>query len=177
MRPWGTLLAVVLVLAGCGGNDDGASTDVATDTAPATEATDGDKASYIAAGDEICADAQTEAAALLEEAQALQQQSETLPPDEFLSRAADFWQGQIDFAEDFRGEFAELAPPAEDAERHEEFLASVDDGISVATEIQQTLEDGNEVPGSLSDEYRASVEEGNRLARDYGFQVCGRTEG
>ena len=177
MRPWAALLAVVLVLAGCGGSDDGASSDAATDTVPATEPSGGDKASYIAAGDEICADAQIEAAALLEEAQALQQQSETLPPDEFLSRAADFWQGQIDFAEDFRGQFAELEPPAEDAERHEEFLASVDEGISTATEIQQTLEDGNEVPGSLSDEYRASVEEGNRLARDYGFQVCGRTEG
>lgn len=177
MRAWGILSVVVLVLAGCGGSDDGGNTDAATDTAPATNAAGGEKASYIAAGDEICADAQIEAAALLEEAQALQQQSETLPPDEFLSRAADFWQRQIDFAEAFRGQFAELEPPAEDAERHEEFLASVDEGISTATEIQQTLEDGNEVPGSLSDEYRASVEEGNRLASEYGFQVCGRTEG
>jgi hypothetical protein len=177
MRPWGVLLAAVLVLAGCGGGDDGTSTDAATETAVVTEAAGGDKESYIAAGDEICADAQTEAAALIEEAQALQQQSETLPPEEFLSQAADFWQEQIAFAEDFRAQFAELEPPAEDAGRHEEFLASVDDGIAIAHEIHQTLADGEPVPGSLSDDYRASVEDGNRLARDYGFQVCGRTEG
>jgi hypothetical protein len=177
MRPWGALVVVVLVLAACGGSDDGASTDAATDTAAATEAAGGDKESYIAAGDEICADAQTEAAALLEEAQALQQQSGTMPRDEFLAQAAGFWEEQIAFAEDFRGQFAELEPPAEDAERHEEFLGSVDDGIEIANEIQQTLADGDPVSDSLSDDYRASVEEGNRLARDYGFQVCGRTEG
>ena len=177
MRPWGVLLALVLLLAGCGGSDDGAGTGAATDTAVATEAAGGDKASYIAAGDEICADAQTEAAALIEEASALQQQSQSMAPEEFLAKAADFWEEQIAFAQDFRGQFAELEPPAEDAERHEEFLTSVDQGISVAQEIHQTLSDGDPVPSSLSDEYRASVEDGNRLAREYGFTVCGRTEG
>jgi len=170
------LLALALVLAGCGG-EGGSGTDAASSGADTTPDAGGDRASYIAAGDAICRDAQAEAAQLLRSAQELQQQAESLGRDAFLAKAADFWDEQIAFAEDFRSRFAELDPPEADESRHAEFLASVDEGVELGREIQGTLEAGQPVPDSLTDRYAQSVAEGNELARTYGFEVCGRETG
>jgi hypothetical protein len=171
------LVVVALLLAGCSGSD-GEDAEQATGTR--AEATTGErdapsKRELIAQGDAICADVQVDAAELARRAQALQAQSDELPRQEFLARAADFWDDQIRLAEGFLERLEGLGAPPGDEPLVDEFLQSIEDGIATAHEIQSTLSSGEDVPQVLVAEYAQTVARGNTLARDYGFRVCGRT--
>jgi hypothetical protein len=174
----GALLVVVaFLLAGCSGSD-GEDAEQATGTR--AEATTGErdapsKREFIAQGDAICADVQVDAAELARRAQELQAQSDELPRQEFLARAADFWDDQIRLAEGFLERLEGLGAPPGDEPLVDEFLQRIEDGIDTAHEIQNTLSGGDDVPQVLVAEYGQTVTRGNTLARDYGFQVCGRT--
>jgi hypothetical protein len=171
------LVAVAFLLAGCGGSE-GEEAEQATGTRAGATTGERDtpsKRQFIAQGDAICADVQVDAADLARRAQELQAESDELPRQEFLARAADFWADQIRLAEGFLERLEGLGVPSGDEPQVEEFLQSIEDGIATAQEIQNTLSGGEDVSQALVAEYGQTVARGNTLARDYGFRVCGRT--
>jgi hypothetical protein len=171
---WQALLLVVAFLVGCGGSEkEQAEQTTGVQTTTTSEGQAPSKQAYIAQGDAICADVQSDAAKLQRQAQQLQAQSDELPEAEFLRRAASFWGEQIQVMERFRGDLARLGAPSGDEERIQQFLKSIDDGITIAREMKATLEDGREVPASKVEEYGQTVVRGNTLAQAYGFEVCG----
>lgn len=152
-----------------------AQTTAATD-ASATTAERPSKQEYLAAGDAICADLQVEAVGLRRQAQQLEAEAGRLPRAEFLTRAATFWREQIRVMEAFHASMAQLGAPPGDEERVRQLLASLEQGIVVAHEIEETLAGGDDVRPATVEEYGRAVARGNTLARAYGFEVCGRTE-
>ena len=113
---------------------------------------------------------------MAQQAEDLQAQNDELPKEEFLAKAAQFWQGQIRLTEGFLERFEGLGSPSGDEAQVEQFLTSIEDGIATAREIQETLAGGEEVPEALVEEYGQTVVQGNELARAYGFQVCGQSQ-
>ncbi len=175
-----TALAVLVAMvpAGCGnGGDEAETTQAAASSTTAAQTTvdAATKDEYIAQGDAICADVQSDAAGLQRQAQELQAQSDELPKAEFLERAASFWGEQIRVTESFRDQLAQLDPPPGDEERVGQLLASIDDGLAIAREIEATLDGGDDIAASTVEEYGKAVARGNTLAQAYGFEVCGRT--
>ena len=178
-RRWSAFLVAAAVLfVGCAGSESDEA-EPTTGTQPGvttSEAQAPSKQEYIAQGDAICADTQTGAARLAQQAEDLQAQSDELPKEEFLAKAAEFWQGQIRLTEGFLERFQGLGSPSGDEAQVEQFLTSIEDGIATAREIQETLAGGEEVPEALVEEYGQTVVRGNELARAYGFQVCGQSQ-
>jgi hypothetical protein len=182
MKPaWRLVMPAVLVaavLTGCGnGGEETETTEgAASSTTEARTTVDtATKDEYIAQGDAICADVQADAAELRRRAQELQAQSQELPEAEFLKRAASFWGEQIRVTESFRDQLAQLDPPPGDEEQVGQFLESIDDGLAIASEIEATLEGGDDIATSTVEEYGRAVARGNTLAQAYGFEICGRT--
>jgi hypothetical protein len=178
-RAWGLAASAVLsavVLAGCGnGGDESEAPEAAATTVSQTAVDMPTKAEYIAQVDAICADVQADAAELRRQAQELQAQSDELPKTEFLEQAAGFWGEQIRVTESFRERVAQVDPPPGDEDTVGQFVESIDDGLTIAREIEETLEGGDDVAASTVEEYRQAVVRGNALARAYGLEVCGRT--
>jgi len=168
------LVAVVLVACANGG-EEAETTEASGGTTEAQTVDAATKAEYIAQGDAICADLQTDAADLRRQAQELQAQSEELPEAEFLERAASFWGDQVRLTKSFRDQLAQLDPPPGDEEHAGQLVESIDDGLAIAREIEATLEGGNDIAASTVEEYGEAVDRGNTLAQAYGFEVCGRT--
>lgn len=167
-------LVVVAVLAGCGGSENEPDAAPPTTTVP-SPADPSAKQEFIEAGDAICADAQDEAAELARRAQEIQAQGDTLSESEQLDQAADLWADQIELAERFREQLADLEVPAGDETRIAELLTSLDEGIVAAQGIKARLDDDEMVPPELVQTYARIIELGNARARVYGFQVCGRS--
>jgi hypothetical protein len=176
---WSVFLVVAaLLFVGCGGSEsDEAGPTTGTQPGVTTgEAQAPSKQEYIAQGDAVCADIQTGAARLAQQAEDLQAQNDELSKEVFLAKAAQFWQGQIRLIEDFLERFEGLGSPSGDEAQVERLLTSIEDGIAKAREIQETLAGGEEVPEALVEEYGQTVVRGNELARAYGFQVCGQSQ-
>lgn len=138
-------LALALVAAGCGGDDDEGES-----SGPALS-----KEEYIAQGDEICAQGDTELAAAAEEEFGSATEE---PPREdqeaFISDVvAPNFEQQL---EDLQA----LNPPEEDQEQIDALLAALEDLIAAAKEDPGTVIDGE-------------VTEASELAQEYGFQSCG----
>jgi hypothetical protein len=164
---------LVLMIGACGG-DDGPGGANTTTGAPTT--TDPTRAEYLARGDALCAEVQTEAADLARRAQELEARSEQLPRARLLEKAAGLWAAQIRLIEEFLARLQALGAPPADEEKVEQFIASIEEGLVIAREIRSTLEAGSEAPRSLLVRYGRVVNEGNTLAQAYGFDVCGRTQ-
>jgi hypothetical protein len=166
--------ALLVAGAGCGEADSNNSPG-SKETTTAIVGERPTRAEYIARGDALCADAQVAAARLRRKAQQLQAQSERLGKKEFLARAAAFWSDQVAFIERFHRKLKGLGAPPGDEARVREFLRSLEDGLEIAEEIQQTLAQGREVPPATVERYGQVVSRGNTLAQSYGFEVCGKT--
>jgi hypothetical protein len=172
---WQVLVLVVASLVGCSGSEEQAKQATDNQATTTGEGQAPSKPEFIAKGDAICADLQSEQAELQRRAQQLEAESDELSTGEFLRRAASFWDDQIQVMEGFRGDLARLGAPPGDEERVEQFLTSIDDGIAIAREMQTRLEDGQEVLAAQVEEYGQTVRRGNTLAQAYGFEVCGST--
>ena len=163
MRPIGTLVAA-LVLAGCGGGDGGsAAEDGVADKQPT-------KKQYLARGDAICADAQAELARL----QPKIEKARAASGDEQAELAEEIWREQLEILDGFSSEIKALGAPAGDEARIEEFVRSLDEGEQKGREILSHVEDGEEPPQDLVNDYAQTAYRGNALARAYGFKVCGK---
>jgi hypothetical protein len=168
------LVAFLIAGTGCGGgnSNDSAGSESTTKAIVDKRPT---KAEYLAQGDALCADLQVDGAELRRDAQRLQAQSTRLEKKEFLARAAAFWSDQVAFIKRFHRKFEALSAPPGDEARVREFMRSIEDGLEIAEEIQQTLDNGREVPSATVEDYGRVVARGNTLAQAYGFKVCGRT--
>jgi hypothetical protein len=166
------LSSLVLTVGACGG-DDGPSGANET-TGGETTATGPTRAEYLARGDALCAEVQTEAADLARRAQELE--AKELPREKLLEKAAGLWAAQIRLIEEFLARLQALGAPPADEEKVEQFAASIEEGLVIAREIQSTLAEGSEAPRSLLVRYGRLVNEGNALAQAYGFHVCGQTQ-
>jgi hypothetical protein len=160
------------MLAGCGGSGGQES---ATDTTTTAEGDAATRAEFLAKGDALCAQGQSEAAELARRAQEIQARSGTVPDEELLAQAAAVWDEQIRLVVRFRDQLDELEPPAGDEERVQQFIVALDDGLEIAREIQASLADGEEPSRERVQSYVDIVNRGNTLARAYGFTVCGKT--
>jgi hypothetical protein len=159
-------LVVALVLAGCGGGDGGSSEEGIADEQPT-------KKQYLARGDAICADAQAELARL----QPKIAKARAAPGDEQAELAEEIWRKQLEILDGFSSEIKALGAPAGDEERVDEFVRSLDEGEEQGREILDHVEDGEEPPQELVNDYAQAAYRGNALARAYGFKVCGKEEG
>jgi hypothetical protein len=165
----GLLPVLALLLAACGGGDDAASTNTEggiSDKQPS-------KAAYLARGDAICADAQAELARL----QPKVKQARAASGDRQVELATGVWREQIRILDGFSSDIKALGAPAGDEERIREFARSLDEGERIGREITSHLEDGEEPPQSLVEDYAQAAYRGNTLAQAYGFKVCGNTQG
>jgi hypothetical protein len=162
-----------LTLAGCGGSGG----ESATDTTTTAEGDAAARAEFLAKGDVLCAQGQSEAADLARRAQEIQARSGTIPDEELLEQAAAVWDDQIQLVVRFRDELDELEAPPGDEERVEQFVVALEDGLEIAREIQASLADGEEPSRERVQSYVDVVNRGNTLARAYGFTVCGKIGG
>ena len=168
------LSSLVLAVGACGG--DGGPGGANETKGGETTATGPTRAEYLARGDALCAEVQTEAADLSRRAQELEARSKELPRARLLEKAAGLWAAQIRLIEEFLASLQALGAPPADEEKVEQFTASIEEGLVIAREIQSTLAEGSEAPRSLLVRYGRVVNEGNALAQAYGFHVCGQTQ-
>jgi hypothetical protein len=159
------LLVAVLLLVGCGGDDGSSGEGGIADKQPTRK-------EYLARGDAICADAQAELARLqpkIDQARAASGEEQTRLLEEI-------WREQIRILDSFSSELKALGAPPGEEERVGEFVRSLDEGERLGREITSHVEDGEEPPRSLIDDYAQAAYRGNALARAYGFKVCGKEE-
>lgn len=161
------VLVAVLLLVGCGGDDGSSGEDGIADKQPT-------KKEYLARGDAVCADAQAELARLQPRIQRARSAKST---EERLRLGAAIWRDQLAITERFAADLRELGAPPGDRERVEEFIRALDEGANLGREVLQHLEDGEEPPQALVEDYAQTAHRGNALARGYGFTVCGREGG
>ena len=162
------LLVAVLFLVGCGGGDDGSSGENGIADKQPT------KKEYLARGDAVCGDAQAELARLQPR---IQRARSAKSSDERLRLGAAIWRDQLAITERFAADIRALGAPPGDRERVEEFIRALDEGANLGREVLQHLEDGEEPPQALIEDYARTAYRGNALARGYGFTVCGREGG
>jgi hypothetical protein len=158
-------LVAALALAGCGG-DGGSAEEGIADEQPT-------KKQYLARGDAICADAQAELARL----QPKIDKARAASGDEQAGLAEEIWREQLEILDGFSSEIKALGAPAGDEERVGEFVRSLDEGEEQGREILDHVEDGEEPPQELVNDYAQAAYRGNALARAYGFKVCGKEAG
>jgi hypothetical protein len=156
-------LVAALVLAGCGGDGDSSAEEGISDHHPS-------KKQYLARGDAICADAQAEVARL----QPKIDKARAASRDEQVELAEEIWREQIAILDSFSSEIKALGAPPGDEERVREFVRSLDEGERLGRDILGHVEDGEEPPRELVEDYAQSAYRGNALARAYGFKVCGK---
>jgi hypothetical protein len=167
----GGMVLAGFTLAACGSSD---SEESATDTTTVAAGDAAAREEYLAEGDALCAEGQTEAAELARRAQEIQARSGTAPDEELFEQAADIWNDQVRLVERFRDRLGDLEPPPGDEARVEEFLVALDDGLEIARAIQSSLADGEQPSAEQLQSYAETVQRGNTLARAYGFKVCGQ---
>jgi hypothetical protein len=165
----GLLAALVLLAAACGGGDDSASTSPESEVSDKRPA----KRAYLARGDAICADAQANLARL----QPKIEKARAASGDEQIELAAEIWREQIRILDSFSSELKALGTPPGDEARIREFVRSLDEGERLGREITSHIEDGEEPPQPLMNDYAQAAYRGNALARAYGFKVCGKESG
>jgi hypothetical protein len=164
MRAAATGLLFV-ALAGCGGGDDAASTGVAEKQPTKQE--------YLARGDAICADAQADLARMQPKIEA----ASTAGSEEEQARLiGQVWREQLRILASFGGRIKALGAPPGDEARVREFVRSLDDAKALGDKVLARLEDGEDPPQDLLEDYARTAYRGNELARAYGFKVCGRSE-
>ena len=161
------LPVLVVALAGCGGGES-ATTNAESELSDKTPT----KRAYLARGDAICADAQAELARL----QPKIDKARAASGDEQVELAKEIWREQIGILDGFSSEIKALGAPPGDEERIREFVRSLDEGERLGRDILSHVEDGDEPPQELVEDYAQSAYRGNALARAYGFKVCGREE-
>ena len=173
--PAAIVLAVsCLVVAACADSNSapetsGARTVVSTPTGPFET-----KSEFLDAGDEVCSDAQPEAADLVRRHDDLERQREALSEEAFLRRYSQIWLDQINYLERLRASFRALGRSPGEARFSSRFLRSLHDLLEIARRIEGRAEDGHDVRDELVADYGAAVARGTSLLRGYGFDVCGR---
>jgi hypothetical protein len=163
--------ALALILAGCGGGDEG---NRSSDPAGRSKTASGErltKNEFLARGDSICADAQAELALI----QKRVDKARSMPPSEQGAEVEAIWRRQLEIARRYRARFSALQPPEADDARMREFMRTLNEGIKLSRQIIEYLDDREEPPREMLEEYGKVVYRGNALAQAYGFTVCGRS--
>jgi hypothetical protein len=145
------LVAVVSVVAACGGSDEGGSSDGGAELT---------KEEYIAAADAIC-----------EEANAAQDElGEPTTEAEFLELVPQ----NIAIAEDQMDKLEALVPPAADAETLNGAFKLLRQQIDLIQQYVDAIEAGDTATADdLSGQIDAIQAEADQVAIDYGMKVCG----
>jgi hypothetical protein len=158
------LVAVLVVLVGCGGDDDeeGSTTGVATTTGVTT--TDA-KAEFIAEADEICAGVNRRLKGITDAV-------ENLEPDDNEGRAEQARKA-VTIKSELARDLRKLPRPADDAEIRQ-YLAGVAEQISLLRRLAHAMEERHlEATLDLIEEGKTTYRDIYGLARGYGFKECG----
>ena len=168
------LAASCLLVAACADSSSapetsGARTVVSTPTGPFER-----KSEFREAGDDVCSDAQLEAADLARRHDDLERQREALSEEAFLRRYSQIWLDRINYLERLRASFRALGRSPGEARFSSRFVRSLRELLVIARRIERQAEDGHAVPDELVADYEAAVARGTSLLRGYGFDICGR---
>ncbi len=168
------LLLLLVVLASACGGDGGEGEGEAAPTTTTTTAASAAKQRFIEEGDEVCGEAQEALGEIFVRLQEIEESD--APEAQKLPRLARVFGDEIELIDTFRDRFAALEPPPGDEAEMERFLSSLEEGATFLGSIRDALAEGDSDRATdLLPEYAEAVDEGNALARDYGFKVCGAT--
>jgi hypothetical protein len=162
------VLALSIVAGGCGGSKDSNEPS----RAASTSAKPLSKKTFLARGDAICAEMQSELIPITQRVERARDMSGARQLEEL----AEIWGDQRELTQRFRDRFAALPPPRGEEARMSQFLDTLDDGLAASDDIVAALEAGQQPPRDVMQRYASAVYRGNVLASGYGFTVCGRTE-
>jgi hypothetical protein len=162
------VLVLAIVAGGCGGSEDSNEPSRAANTS----AKPLPKKTFLARGDAICADMQSQLIPITQRVERAREMSGARQLEEL----AEIWRDQRELTQRFRDRFAALSPPKGETARMSEFLDTLDDGLTASDDIVAALEEGRQPARDVMQRYASAVYRGNVLASGYGFTVCGRTE-
>jgi hypothetical protein len=161
------VLTLAVAAGGCGGGNESKSTGgtESTSTKPLSKKT------FIARGDAICADLQSQLVPIVSRVE----RAREMEGARQMSELAAIWHDQRDLTQRFRDRFAALSPPRGEKARVDSFVDTLDDGLDASDEIVSALDAGHQPSRKVMERYASAVYRGNTLASGYGFTVCGRT--
>jgi len=163
-------LAVIALLAGCGGG----SSSSETGESPSGEGQT--KASYVADADAICQANRNETAPLKEEIEAIESAAEP-ESEENLRRLGSILRQANKIAAAEYEELRELTMPAEDEATLDAMYGRAEKGSSLSAEGAEALEAGDLSKFGEIEQRAAKVNEAAQVtAKRYGFAVCGKEE-
>ena len=174
--PATALAALALAASACSGGDSESAPSPSTE--PGTAQTTGSGAEadarnrFVAEADALCTGVRKAGDGILARLERIE--AGTQPERTKATQLARVFGDQIRIIADFRNRLADLEPPPGDRARVAELVAALDDGAAALTRVRAALADGDfDRANELLPDYVAAVDEGNRLAREYGFEVCG----
>ena len=163
------LVALVLAAGACSGDDS-------QPTPPAASPASVAKHRFIEKGDALCLGIQERLRRIGRRLDTIQRSS--APERERQRRLAAVFADQVDVIADFRTRLGDVQAPPGDEDAVERLLHELDQSAAALTRIRAALVDGRSKEASkLLPDYVTAVDEGNRLAREYGFEVCGAETG
>jgi hypothetical protein len=154
-------LLALLAFAGC---SNGSSATI-------TAADDSDRAAYIAEADALCARIAGEHPEVAASAERIQKLKRNDP--KFLDKAAEHFALVLRVARVAQDEFTGLGPPEADEDKVEELNEMNAQAISSLEEAEAELRAGREGTEQFKT-YAARLAAADKLAQDYGLEVCSR---
>lgn len=187
------ILAAVAVIAGCGGSSDSSgsasgspsSTSDSSETTtsssgeePTDEGGEGEevlaKLEFISEADAICKRIQKKGAPLESQYSQLGESANT-PPE--LKKLAGVVRKLLGYASEGIGEVQALDEPPADTKAVEDYAAVIDERISTGEEFADALEKGERSQANgLLEEAGEIATQAEKMASDYGFEVCGSSK-
>jgi hypothetical protein len=168
----GALLALILVVAGCGGG--GSSTDEARPTESPAQTAEGAKEDFIAEADAQCSDYQAQVAPIKAELEALEKVTEPESPQNEKQLGELLREAGAD-AESELESLRELEAPQGDEATIEKLFDTAEEANGLAGEGAAALEEGDTKRfGELVAEGEAFNARTTKMAESYGLKVCGQ---
>ena len=169
MRRAAALLALLLVLVGCGGDDDGSTEGESESAAPATGDAQLSREEYIAEADALCR-------TINDAAEVLDQRARTALAQGDLSGAAEVLEEAADEARPILDELEALPTPPGDEEFLVGYFRLIERQVALIAQMAAALRDGDTNAFAILRQQTAEVDaKDDALAAEYGFEVCGQS--
>jgi hypothetical protein len=162
-------LAVVGILAGCGGGGSSSSSERESSGALS-------KTEFIAQADAVCTESQKETAPLRKEAEKIEGSSNPESPKNLASLAEVLEQAGVNAQKEY-AELRELRPPAGDEKVIDSMLGKAEEAAAYSLKAAEALEEDEltEFSGIVGTAAPLN-ERAKAMAEGYGFKVCGQVE-
>lgn len=166
-------LALIMVVAGCGGGSSSSTIETSSGYPPGQSA-EYPKEAFIEEADALCSDYQAKVAPIKAELEELEKAPNPESPQnekmlgELLNEAIAEAEAELD-------SLRELEPPQADAATIEKMLDTAQEGNGLGTETAEALEDGDTSRfRELVKEVEATNNRAKGMAEGYGLKVCGQ---